>query len=193
MAGPTNDPMPPAERRQRRRAREQRLDIGPVKRVWFRRTRRRLWQAVGMLRALLGRINRFLGRIRPPAPDTGAGPTPTKSVRTSVLSATACLAVAALLVSGKIVEIADRLPVGPERDRWLEAATEADRVANGMSLNRPYDLLRDLRGAGDDAGQQIDVIGDLDELRQLAAANEADPTPEDPDATPPVAPTLPMT
>ena len=71
-------------------------------------------------------------------------------MRASVLSATVCLGVAALLVSGKIVEIADRLPLGPDRERWLEAATETDRLANSLSLNRPYNLLLDLRGAGDE-------------------------------------------
>ena len=188
MDGPTQERQPSAKRLARRRAREQRLALGPVKRVWFRRTRRLLWQAVGMLRALLGRLNRFLGRIRPPEPDPGPAPTPAKPVRTTVLSATLCLGVAALLVSGKVVEIADRLPVGSGNDRWLEAATEVDRVAGGLGLDRPYDLLRDMRGAGDDAAQQIDVIpADAEAIRQMltddpdqdqpsaTAADEADP------------------
>lgn len=163
------------------RRRERRLALGPVKRVWFRRTRRLMWQAVGMLRALLGRLNLFLGRIRPPEPDPGAEPTPTKPVRTTVLSATLCLGVAALLVSGKIVEIADRLPVGSGNDRWLEAATEVDRVASGLGLDRPYDLLRDLRGVGDDAAQRIDVIpADAEAIRQMLAD---DPDQDQPSAT----------
>ena len=160
---------PPIRSRLRRRTREQKLDIGRVKRVRLMRTRRRAKQAIETTGLLLGRANRTLSRIRPPQPDTGAEATPTKSVRASVLSATLCLGLAALLVSGKIVQIADRLPLGPDRDRWLEAATETDRLADGLSLNRPYDLLRDLRGADDGISQQIDVIGDVEELLQLAA------------------------
>ena len=150
-----------------RRVREQRLKIGRVGRVRFRRTRLKARRAREGLGRLVRGANRFIGRTRPPLPDTDAGDTPTKSVRASVLSATLCLGVAALLVSGKIVEIADRLPLGPDRDRWLEAATETDHLANRLALNRPYDLLRDLRGAGDDAGQQVDVIGDVEDLLQL--------------------------
>ena len=153
-----------------------RPDAGPVEREWFGRTRRQLWQALGMLRVLPGRINRLLGRVKPPHPDDGAAATPTKPIRTSMLAVTLCLGMAALMVTGKIVEIADRLPLGPERDRWLEAAVQTDRVAHRLAMNRPYDLLRDLRGTGDDLGQQIDVIGDLEELRRLAAIDG--PAPE---------------
>ena len=144
MRWPNREHTPTARLSRRGRAREKKLSIGRVKRLRFRRTRQR-------------------ARDRPPLPDTVARETPTKSVRASVLSATLCLGVAVLLVSGKIVEIADRLPLGPDRERWLEAATETDRLASSLSLNRPYDLLRDLRGAGDEAGQQIDVIGDVEE------------------------------
>ena len=119
------------------------------------------------------RLNRTAGRIRPPLPDAADHETPTKSVTASVLSATLCLGMAALLVSGKIVEIADRLPLGPDRDRWLEAATATDDLADSLSLNRPYDLLRDLRGAGDEAGQRIDVIGDVEDLLQLEFGTDA--------------------
>ena len=59
--------------------------------------------------------NRFLGRARPPLPDPDFVETPTKSARVSVLSTMLCLSVAALMVSGKTVEIADRLPLGADR------------------------------------------------------------------------------
>ena len=189
----TRERAPTAKRSRRGRAQEQKLAIGPVKRLRFTRTRQRARQANEALGRLLERIKRLrftrtrqrarhaneaLGRllerikravtnIRPPLPDTEASDSPTKPLRASVLSATLCLGVAALLVSGKIVEIADRMPLGPDRDRWLEVATETDRMANRLALNRPYDLLRDLQGAGDDAGQQIDVIGDVEDLLQL--------------------------
>ena len=172
---------PATDRRTRlwgRRVREQKLDIGRVKRIRLLGTRQRVRRLLQQLNGLAARAKPLLERIRPPVPDTAADQTPTKSVRASVLSATLCLGMAALLVSGKIVEIADRLPLGPDRDRWLEAATETDRLANRLALNRPYDLLRDLRGAGDDAGQQIDVIGEVDDLLQLefGAATEQPPT-----------------
>ncbi|MYJ30493.1 MAG: DUF459 domain-containing protein, partial [Acidimicrobiaceae bacterium] len=145
-----------------------------MRRLLVRRTRRWLSFVVEAVGRRLRGLCRAVGQVRPPLPDTGDHETPTKSVRASVLSATLCLGVAALLVSGKIVEIADRLPLGPDRDRWLEAATETDDLANSVSLNRPYDLLRDLRGVGDEAGQQIDVIGDVEDLLQPEAPTEPD-------------------
>ncbi len=189
----TRERAPTAKRSRRGRAQEQKPAIGPAKRLRFTRTRQRARHANEALGRLLERIKRLrftrtrqrarhaneaLGRllerikravtnIRPPLPDTEAGDSPTKSLRASVLSATLCLGVAALLVSGKIVEIADRMPLGPDRDRWLEVATETDRMANRLALNRPYDLLRDLQGAGGNAGRQIDVIGDVEDLLQL--------------------------
>ena len=87
-----------------------------------------------------------------------------------MLSATLCLGVAALLVSGKIVEIADRLPLGADRDRWLSAAIETDDMSNALSLNRPYDVMLDLRGTGDELGQRIDVIADFSDFEQLMLA-----------------------
>ena len=157
--------------RTRQRARQANEALGRllerIKRLRFTRTRQRARHANEALGRLLERIKRAVTNIRPPLPDTEASDSPTKPLRASVLSATLCLGVAALLVSGKIVEIADRMPLGPDRDRWLEVATETDRMANRLALNRPYDLLRDLQGAGDDAGQQIDVIGDVEDLLQL--------------------------
>lgn len=163
----TSDQPPPEERSQRRRVRGQKLVIGLAQQLRVRRVRRRLSFVVEAAGRMLRRLNRAVGRLRPPLPDAADHETPTKSVPASVLSATLCLGVAALLVSGKIVDIADRQPLGLDRDRWLEAATETDRLANRLSLNRPYDLLRDLRGAGDEAGQQIDVIGDVEDLLRL--------------------------
>ena len=175
-------------RRTRQRASEANAALsrlpGRVKRLRFRRTRQRARAAIKALSRLLRRVNRAVGKFRPPLPDTVAHETPTKSVRASVLSATLCLGVALLLVSGKIVEIADRLPLGPDRERWLEAATETDRLANRLSLNRPYDLLRDLRGVGDEAGQQIDVIGDVEELLQLELGGTAEQLPDGEAAAP---------
>lgn len=176
---------PPEESSPRTGAREQKPAIGPVTRLRLRRARRRLSFVAEAVGRMLRRLNRAAGKVRPPLPDTADHNTPTKSVRASVLSATLCLGMAALLVSGKIVEIAERLPLGPDRDRWLETATETDELANSLSLNRPYDLLRDLRGAGDEAGQQIDVIGDVEDLLQPdESPPEAEATSQPHDAPP---------
>lgn len=64
----------------------------------------------------------------------------------------------ALLVSGKLVEIAERQPLGDSRDRWLNVAEGTDRVSNFLALNRPYDLITGIRGVGADAGERVDSI-----------------------------------
>ncbi len=71
-----------------------------------------------------------------------------------------CLFVAALLSSGRIVEIAAQQPLGERRDITLDVAQHLDRFANFFSLNRPADLIADVRGV-DNAGETQD---DLDEL-----------------------------
>jgi len=82
----------------------------------------------------------------------------TADSRSAVIAALTCLLLATLLTSSKIVEIAERQEFGDTRDRQLAVAERVDRVANFLSLNRPYDLIQDIRGAGDDAAQQIDSI-----------------------------------
>ena len=64
----------------------------------------------------------------------------------------------ALLVSGKLVVIAEREPLGDSRDRWLDAAEGVDRVSNFLALNRPYDLIASIRGIDADAGERVDSI-----------------------------------
>jgi len=85
----------------------------------------------------------------------------TSDSRSAVVAALTCLLLATLLTSGKIVEIAERQEFGDTRDRQVAVAERVDRVANFLSLNRPYDLIQDIRGAGDDAAQQIDSIDDV--------------------------------
>ncbi|MCY3910803.1 MAG: DUF459 domain-containing protein [bacterium] len=77
-----------------------------------------------------------------------------------------CLLLTMFLVSGKLVEIAERQPLGDSRDRWLDVAEGVDRTANFLALNRPYDLITDIRGVGTDAGEKVDSI-------QAVAANLA--------------------
>lgn len=88
---------------------------------------------------------------------------PLTSIRSVLRATIVCLALAVLLTSGKLVEIADRQPLGSSRDRWLGVAERVDRVANFVSLNRPYDLLLDLRGTGDEAGRRVDTIDEVAE------------------------------
>jgi lysophospholipase L1-like esterase len=87
----------------------------------------------------------------------------TADARSAVIAALTCLLLAMLLTSAKIVEIAERQEFGDTRDRQVAVAERIDRVANFLSLNRPYDLIQDIRGAGDDAAQQIDSIDDVAE------------------------------
>ena len=72
------------------------------------------------------------------------------------------LVLAMLLTSAKLVEIAERQPLGGQtRAFWLPIAEDVDRVANFLSLNRPADLVADIRGTGDAAGQTDDDFDDL--------------------------------
>ena len=79
----------------------------------------------------------------------------TQPVRASVLAALGCLLLASLLTSGKLVEIAERQEFGAARDRNLAVAEGVDRVANFLSLNRPYDAIRDVRDANND---RVEVV-----------------------------------
>ncbi|WP_419926274.1 DUF459 domain-containing protein [Candidatus Poriferisocius sp.] len=79
-----------------------------------------------------------------------------------------CLVSTALLTTGKLVEIAGRQPLGDSRDRWVSAAEAVDRAANFLSLNRPYDLIADWRGLGQDVGERVDTVAQVVEARQDA-------------------------
>ncbi len=85
----------------------------------------------------------------------------TAAIPSAVIAALSCLLLAALLTSGKIVEIAQRQEFGEARDRQLAVAEGLDRVANFLSLNRPYDAIRSVRGAGEDVGERVDTIEEV--------------------------------
>ncbi len=85
----------------------------------------------------------------------------TAAISPVVIATLTCLLLAALLTSGKIVEIAERQEFGPTRDRQLAFAESLDRAANFLSLNRPYDAIRSIRGAGEDVGERVDNIEDV--------------------------------
>jgi hypothetical protein len=79
----------------------------------------------------------------------------TQPVRATVLAVLACLLLATLLTSGKLVEIAERQEFGDTRDRNLAVAEGVDRVANFLSLNRPADAIQSLRDANNDRGEVV--------------------------------------
>ncbi len=78
-----------------------------------------------------------------------------------VVAALASLTLAALLTSAKLVEIAERQPLGVWRDRQVSVADRVDRFANFFSLNRPYDFIIDIRGSGNTAGRKINTIDEV--------------------------------
>ena len=86
-----------------------------------------------------------------------------------------CLVSTALLTSGKLVEIAERQPLGDSRDRWVSAAEAVDRAANFLSLNRPYDLIADWRGLGQDVGERLDTVGEVVEALEDDGGDELPP------------------
>lgn len=75
-----------------------------------------------------------------------------------------CLLLAMLLVSGKLVDIAERQPLGDSRDRWVAAAKGVDRVSNFLSMNRPYDRFVGWRGLGEDPGERVDTVVEVVEV-----------------------------
>ncbi|MDE0216455.1 MAG: DUF459 domain-containing protein [bacterium] len=82
------------------------------------------------------------------------------------LAALLCLVCTALLTSGKLVEIAERQPLGDGRDRWVDIAEAVDRAANFLSLNRPYDLIADRRKLGQDIGERLDTVAEVVEAME---------------------------
>ncbi len=85
----------------------------------------------------------------------------TAAVPSAVVATLTCLLLAALLTSAKIVEIAERQEFGAARDRNVALAEGLDRVANFFSLNRPYDAIQSIRGAGEDVGERVDTIEEV--------------------------------
>lgn len=88
------------------------------------------------------------------------------------LAALLCLVSSALLTSGKLVEIAERQPLGNTRDRWVDIAEAVDRAANFLSLNRPYDLIADWRGLGQDVGERLDTVAEVVEAMEDAGNDQ---------------------
>lgn len=107
-------------------------------------------------------------RPPPPAPEQppwppiqaleSGGPPPDRRPplrpRQIVVATLVALGVGALLGSGALVGLAERQPLGTQRDVALGAANVADRVAHSLSLNRPAERLA---GALDGEEEVYDV------------------------------------
>ena len=71
----------------------------------------------------------------------------------AVLSVLLCGVLATMLNSGQLVEVAERLEFGPDRDRWLNAALVIDDAASDLYLDKPAEL--------SDALETQIIIGEL--------------------------------
>ncbi len=88
------------------------------------------------------------------------------------------LGVGALLSSGALVGLAERQPLGTQRDVALGAAEIADRLAHGLSLNRPAERLAEALG-GEEQVYDVEAL--------IARARATAPTDTEPPQPPPVA------
>ncbi|WP_420437169.1 DUF459 domain-containing protein [Candidatus Poriferisocius sp.] len=86
-----------------------------------------------------------------------------------------CLVSTTLLTSGKLLEIAERQPLGESRDRWVSVAEAVDRAANFLSFNRPYDLIADWRGLGQDVGERLDTVSEVVEALEVEGSGQIPP------------------
>lgn len=131
----------------------------------------------------------------PIRPLDGDGPRPDRRrplrPRQVVVAVLAALGVGALLGSGALVGLAERQPLGTQRDVALGAAKVTDRLAHGLSLNRPAERLAT---ALDGEEQVYDVEALIARARATTPRATEPPQPplleEDPEVaepTPPVA------
>ena len=101
-----------------------------------------------------------------------------------VVATLVALGIGALLGSGALVGLAERQPLGTQRDVALGAAKVADRVAHGLSFNRPAESLAT---ALDGEEEVYDVEALIARARATAArVSEPQPSPaaEEPDSEP---------
>ena len=108
--------------------------------------------------------------------------------RQIVVATLVALGVGALLGSGALVGLAERQPLGPQRDVALGAANVADRVAHGLSLNRPAERLA---AALDGEEEVYDVEALIARARATAARSSQPPVAGEPDGEAASVPTEP--
>jgi hypothetical protein len=77
----------------------------------------------------------------------------------AVLSVLLCGVLATMLNSSRLVEVAERLEFGPDRDRWLGAALVIDEAASDLYLDKPAEFSDALIDS--DAPETQVVIGEL--------------------------------
>ncbi|MDE0652678.1 MAG: DUF459 domain-containing protein [bacterium] len=108
-----------------------------------------------------------------------------------VVATVVALGFGALLGSGALVGLAERQPLSTQRDVALGAAKVADRVAHGLSLNRPAERLASALD-GEEAVYDVEA---LIARAQASAARTTDPQPpllaEDPETEPATSPAEP--
>jgi hypothetical protein len=101
---------------------------------------------------------------RRPAPDPLTTTYRFDSFRT-LLGTLFFLVLAAFLTSASLVDIAERMEFGPERDRWLSTARVVDDASNTLYLDRPGDWLRSVVSYEDGPGLQNNdddvILGEL--------------------------------
>ena len=107
----------------------------------------------------------------------------TVPVGSMIAAVVGCLLLATLLTSGKLVEIASRMEFGENRDRALDAAEAVDRVANFLSLNRPYDVVTDIRAANNDRGSGDAVVVVTTTTTAAPTTTATPPAADDPSTT----------
>ncbi|MCY3786292.1 MAG: DUF459 domain-containing protein [bacterium] len=106
---------------------------------------------------------------RGPPPDRRPPLRPSQIVAAGLLA----LGAGALLGSGALVGLAERQPLGTQRDVALGAAEAADRVARGLSLNRPAEsLARALDGE-----EEVYDVDALIARARATAARRGEPRP----------------
>ncbi|MYB25702.1 MAG: DUF459 domain-containing protein [Acidimicrobiia bacterium] len=100
--------------------------------------------------------------------------------RQIVVAAVLALGVGALLGSAALVGLAERQPFGTQRDIALGAAEITDRVAHGLSLNRPAESLADAL----DGEEEVYDVEALIARARAAARPDRPPVTEAPAAEP---------
>ena len=132
---------------------------------------------------------------RPPWPPirplAGDGPRPDRRrplrPRQIIVAVLVALGVGALLGSGALVGLAERQPLGTQRDVALGTAKVVDRLAHGLSLNRPAERLAE---ALDGEEQVYDVEALIARARATTPTTTEPPQPvaEDPEVDEPTPP-----
>jgi hypothetical protein len=80
------------------------------------------------------------------------------------------LVLATFLSSASLVDIAERMEFGPDRDRWLDAALVVDEASHTLYMDRPGDWIRSLVNYEDGPGIQDSTDGVI--LGELARTDD---------------------